>query len=72
MRQGADKELLGDPDVVNLAPLLSPVLPPGYDIEDNEVIKNMADEAKLAARIDLMVKVPNMAQLEPFETPRHA
>ena len=38
-----------------LAPLLSPVLP--LHIEDNEVTKNMADDAKMATRIDLMVKV---------------
>lgn len=55
IRPGVDDELLNDEDVINLAPLLSPVLP--LHIEDNEVTKNMADEAKMATRIDLMVKV---------------
>jgi len=55
IRPGVDDDLLSDEDVINLAPLLSPVLP--LHIEDNEVTKNMADDAKMATRIDLMVKV---------------
>ena len=55
IRPQATDMLLDDDGVVQLAPLLSPVLP--LHIEDNEVTKHMSGESRLATTIQLMVTV---------------
>ncbi len=55
VRPSADDALLADESFVQLAPLLSPVLP--IPIKDNEVTKHLTGETRMTATIRLMVTV---------------
>lgn len=55
IRPSADADLLSDDGFVQLAPLLSPVLP--MRIRDNDVTKHLTGETRMKATIDLMVQV---------------
>ena len=55
IRPSADDLLLSDEAFVQLAPLLSPVLP--IQIKDNEVTKHLSGETRMSATIRLMVNV---------------
>ena len=54
IRPSADEALLLDEQFIQLAPLLSPVLP--VNIPDNEVTKHLAGETRMASTIALIVK----------------
>ena len=55
IRSSADDLLLSDESFIQLAPLLSPVLP--INIKDNEVTKHLAGEARMSATVALIVQV---------------
>ena len=55
IRPSADDLLLNDDQFIDLAPLLSPVLP--LNIKDNEVTKHLTGEARMNATINLIVRV---------------
>ncbi|KAL1515655.1 hypothetical protein AB1Y20_002273 [Prymnesium parvum] len=55
VRPQADAMILDDPQIVQLAPLLSAVLP--VPIADNEVTKHMHGESRMGATITVMIAV---------------
>ena len=57
IRPSVDETLLADEHFIQLAPLLSPVLP--VHIKDNEVTKHLTGETRMSATIKLLVTVLN-------------